>query len=91
MRQTQRETNNAQSRKIEQLIERKKSGEQSKQNVEKYLIFGILAFCLTLLVVVITGSNGDSNVTSDKANKNGEPKNTEGKTKEKPLIKAVNK
>ncbi len=62
MRRTQNEPNNTQNRKIEQLIERKKSGEDKKKSVEHYLIFGIIAFCLTLLVVVVTGNSSESSV-----------------------------
>lgn len=78
MRQTQHETNNSQNRKIEQLIERKKSGEDKKKSVENYLIFGILAFCLTLLVVVIT-SNGSDNSSAEKNGK-GDTKHIETQT-----------
>jgi hypothetical protein len=89
MRQTQRETNNAQTRKIEQLIERKKSGEDKKKSVEHYLIFGIIAFCLTLLVVVVTSNDGGS--SADKIPKNPDPKNTGIKDKPQPKPVVIKK
>jgi hypothetical protein len=88
MRQTQRETNNAQTRKIEQLIERKKSGEDKTKSVEHYLIFGIIAFCLTLLVVVIT-SNDSGSSAAGKESKSSESKSIDVKGKDKPHSQKV--